>query len=766
MKNKQKAALRLLAALLALTLLAPLGLTASAADGPDTIYIDSASDFVSFAKSCALDTWSAGKTVILRADISLAGMDYTPVAAFGGTFDGGGHTISDLNLTGSYSPAGLFAVILSGGSVEDLNVAGSVAAAGDKIVAGGIAGENYGRIVCCSFTGMVQGSAQIGGIAGVNRVSGQIISSTFDGKVQATNATGGIAGLNEGIIRHCTNTGSINTNNVDASLSLSDIQIDTTLDLANLTTSQTFLTTTETGGIAGTNTGLIAGCKNTGTVGYEHVGYNIGGIAGSTSGYLRSNTNEGTILGRKDVGGIAGQVEPYVAVTVSESTKDQLQTQLQDLKTLTDRATADAGGAASSLGSQLAGMGTYLDGAANAANNLRATATIDAGALADGSVTGGADLTVGDASAGIGAAIGAGKDADLTIDTHPLEIGSSTSAGIGAGVGGFVDPSDLSLSGGTDGSGALSASLQMNADASMPELASALSGMGAQRRAIGSQAANLSTTLQNDVQAISDKLGEINDTVFAAMDELENRDLVTDGSQTDPDSITLGAVRACENTGTVQADRNVGGIAGAMGLEYSVDPESDVSQSLSSSERKQYELRALLQKLEKPTDDLAKFLKIFNIDISSFTELLKVINKIPGVFDSTRVAIGSPNRAGMYLVTAITSNPNYKTGVGTGTLVVKMRASGASLTWNNDKTTYTTSELASSPLGATLMRDGQAASNQEGVHYRYVGTTDTHRLYISSKAPTAPGTYRQTAYILGGNDMAKSISRSITITAD
>ena len=178
------------------------------------------------------------------------------------------------------------------------------------------------------------------------------------------------------------------------------------------------------------------------------------------------------------------------------------------------------------------------------------------------------------------------------------------------------------------------------------------------------------------------------------------------------------------------------------------------------------ELRALLQKLEKPTDDLAKFLKIFNIDISSFTELLKVVNKIPGVFDSTRVAIGSPNRAGMYLVTAITSNQNYKTGIGTGTLVVKMRASGASLTWNNDKTTYTTGELESSPLGATLMRDGQAASNQDGVHYRYIGTTDTHRLYISSKAPTEPGTYRQTAYILGGNDMAKSISRSITITAD
>lgn len=178
------------------------------------------------------------------------------------------------------------------------------------------------------------------------------------------------------------------------------------------------------------------------------------------------------------------------------------------------------------------------------------------------------------------------------------------------------------------------------------------------------------------------------------------------------------------------------------------------------------ELRALLQQLEKPTDDLAKFLKLFNIDISAFTELLKVINKIPGVFDSTRVAVGSPNRAGMYLTTAITSNPNYKTGVGTGTLVVKMRGSGANLIWNNEQTTFTTGELASSPLGATLMRDGNACHNQDGVHYRYVGLTDTHKPYISSKAPTEPGTYRQTAYIFGGNDMAKSISRSITITAD
>ena len=178
------------------------------------------------------------------------------------------------------------------------------------------------------------------------------------------------------------------------------------------------------------------------------------------------------------------------------------------------------------------------------------------------------------------------------------------------------------------------------------------------------------------------------------------------------------------------------------------------------------ELRAFLKNNQKLLDGAADALKRIGVDITAFTKLVDTLNSLPSVFDSTRVAFGSPNRAGMYLVTAIASNPNYNPGVGTGVLVVKMHTSGASLSWNNDRTTFTTGELANSPLGATLMRGDSAADNQDGVHYRYVGTTDTHRLYINSKAPTEPGTYRQTAYILGGNDMAKSISRSITITAD
>lgn len=178
------------------------------------------------------------------------------------------------------------------------------------------------------------------------------------------------------------------------------------------------------------------------------------------------------------------------------------------------------------------------------------------------------------------------------------------------------------------------------------------------------------------------------------------------------------------------------------------------------------ELRAFLKDNQKLLDGAADFLKLIGVDITAFTKLVDTLNSLPSVFDSTRVAFGSPNRAGMYLVTAIASNPNYNPGVGTGVLVVKMHTSGASLSWNNSETTYAASALKADTLNATLMCGDSAAGNQDGVHYRYIGFTAAHKLYVSSKAPTEAGTYRQTAYIFGGNDMAKPISRTVTITAD
>nr|MCR5157002.1 hypothetical protein [Butyrivibrio sp.] len=78
-------------------------------------------------------------------------------------------------------------------------------------------------------------------------------------------------------------------------------------------------------GIAGVSIGIISRCINNGEIGYDHVGYNIGGIAGRQSGYLYNCTNNGNVKGRKDIGGIVGQAEPYITVDFATDIAYQLQ---------------------------------------------------------------------------------------------------------------------------------------------------------------------------------------------------------------------------------------------------------------------------------------------------------------------------------------------------------------------------------------------------------------------------------------------------------
>lgn len=55
----------------------------------------------------------------------------------------------------------------------------------------------------------------------------------------------------------------------------------------------------------------VAGCTNKGEIGYAHIGYNVGGVIGRQSGTVINCKNMGHVMGRKDVGGIIGQAEPY-----------------------------------------------------------------------------------------------------------------------------------------------------------------------------------------------------------------------------------------------------------------------------------------------------------------------------------------------------------------------------------------------------------------------------------------------------------------------
>ena len=99
MKTSNHLLRRLTAALLAAVLALSIALPVFASDDGDTIYINSVSDLLSLAKSCAYDQWSVGKTVILQKDLSLEGMLWEPIPSFSGQFKGNGHTISDLTIT-------------------------------------------------------------------------------------------------------------------------------------------------------------------------------------------------------------------------------------------------------------------------------------------------------------------------------------------------------------------------------------------------------------------------------------------------------------------------------------------------------------------------------------------------------------------------------------------------------------------------------------------------------------------------------------------
>ena len=137
---------KLFAAVMALLLLTGLCPNAFAAEleetEPEVLRIGSAEDFLAFAENCALDSWSQGAQVQLLADISLEGTDFAPIPTFGGSFDGGGHTVSGLSVTQSMSPAGLFGTLQPTAVVKNLKVSGVVAPGGDGMNVGGIPGQN------------------------------------------------------------------------------------------------------------------------------------------------------------------------------------------------------------------------------------------------------------------------------------------------------------------------------------------------------------------------------------------------------------------------------------------------------------------------------------------------------------------------------------------------------------------------------------------------------------------------------------------------
>ena len=145
--------------------------------------------------------------------------NWTPIGtsisnAYKGTFDGGGHTITGLTVTGSDQYAGLFGRIDSGGKVKNVVLEGVQIESDNSLgYAGGVAGYSYGNIENCSVSGSVSGSgssSDVGGVVG-SQIGGSITGCSSSATVKGTQRAGGVAGAtNSGaILTACYATGSV-----------------------------------------------------------------------------------------------------------------------------------------------------------------------------------------------------------------------------------------------------------------------------------------------------------------------------------------------------------------------------------------------------------------------------------------------------------------------------------------------------------------------------------------------------------------------------
>ena len=335
-----------------------------------TVYLNSAEDILNLSKNCRYDAWSEGKTVVLQKDISLSGVDFTPIASFSGTFEGNYHTITGLNITGNYSPAGFFGMIEETGTVRCLNLEGYVAPGGSADMAGGVAGINRGIIDNCSFAGTVNGQKRVGGIAGENAYSGIIRRSRSNGGVFGKDRSGGIAGNNRGSISSCNNRAYVNTHSLDPSISFEGLNLNFANGISGLASPDIYNLTVDTGGIAGYSDGNILSCRNYGSVGYQHIGYNLGGIAGRSSGHIAYCINDGTVFGRREVGGIAGMAEPFVKLDLSEDNVAKLREQLNTLSRTVDKTLSDAANSSAAVSMRVTAIGDSVNNAADKAQKL------------------------------------------------------------------------------------------------------------------------------------------------------------------------------------------------------------------------------------------------------------------------------------------------------------------------------------------------------------------------------------------------------------
>jgi hypothetical protein len=181
-------------------------------------YIGTKEDLSEFAIAVNDGSFGTG-TAYLIADINLKDIAWTPIGTadhpFQGQFEGWGHIISNLNVTGSSDNvtgssdyAGLFGYIYKG-SVRDVGIEGSTISGRTHV--GGICGYlNGGEISSCYSNIAVSGTANIGGICGtsIGKIKNCWHQGNIEGGATSKVYVGGLVGLVadgdfDRALRHC-----------------------------------------------------------------------------------------------------------------------------------------------------------------------------------------------------------------------------------------------------------------------------------------------------------------------------------------------------------------------------------------------------------------------------------------------------------------------------------------------------------------------------------------------------------------------------------
>lgn len=238
--------------------------------------------------------------ITLTADIDLKGIDWTPIGIdynhrYTGTFDGGGHTITGLKITGNDQYAGLFGHIGSGGKVMNVKLEGvQIESDNEMSVVGGVAGYSRGTLENCSVSGSVSGSGKngfVGGVVGYQN-GGFLTGCSSSATVNAGGIAGGVAG----------------TSDLGATLTACYATGDVTLESSG--TGSYYA-----GGVVGSNnnSSTLIACYAWGSVSGSGSGtIYVGGVTGSndsstlTACYHANGTVSGTGSGTIYTGGVAG----------------------------------------------------------------------------------------------------------------------------------------------------------------------------------------------------------------------------------------------------------------------------------------------------------------------------------------------------------------------------------------------------------------------------------------------------------------------------